>query len=190
MRTQVPKFGVKIECADGAGCNGLPCEIDPSKVGVGGVTSPVSATGAGGADFCVVTVPSGAAANIVVFNAGDSGASGGTPAVSKPPAAGPSASSSAPANSGAGGSATSVPLGPPSVLPGIFHENGTSPALNSAATTGAPGAASTNGPNAQASSNGTGAATTSASSSEGVSQGGGAAVAGLLVAFVAAAWMY
>ncbi|KAK3954512.1 hypothetical protein QBC32DRAFT_85371 [Pseudoneurospora amorphoporcata] len=62
-----PSFGVKIECPSG-GCNGLPCSIDPSKHGVGGLESPVSTKGVGGAQFCVVTVPKGQTANIVVFN--------------------------------------------------------------------------------------------------------------------------
>ncbi|KAI1115255.1 hypothetical protein F5Y14DRAFT_141039 [Nemania sp. NC0429] len=56
-----PTFGLKIEC-DG-NCNGLPCEIDG-----GGVVSNNKATGAGGSDFCVVTVSKGGKANIVVYN--------------------------------------------------------------------------------------------------------------------------
>lgn len=56
-----PTFGLKIEC-DGD-CNGLPCEIDGS-----GVVSDQKATGAGGSDFCVVTVSKGGKANIVVYN--------------------------------------------------------------------------------------------------------------------------
>lgn len=61
-----PSFGLKVEC-DG-NCNGLPCAIDPSSDGFGVVRSATAASGAGGADFCVVTVPKGATANIVVFN--------------------------------------------------------------------------------------------------------------------------
>ncbi|KAI1154739.1 beta-glucosidase-domain-containing protein [Nemania diffusa] len=66
-----PTFGLKIEC-DGD-CNGLPCEMDGN-----GVISNEKATGAGGADFCVVTVPKGGKANIIVYNldgsdGGDSG---------------------------------------------------------------------------------------------------------------------
>lgn len=57
-----PSFGLKIEC-EGGGCNGLPCSIDGN-----GVTSNNKATGAGGSDFCVVTVPKGGSANIVVQN--------------------------------------------------------------------------------------------------------------------------
>ncbi|KAH8164882.1 hypothetical protein CIB48_g3366 [Xylaria polymorpha] len=65
-----PTFGLKIEC-DG-NCNGLPCEIDGS-----GVVSNEKATGAGGSDFCVVTVSKGGKANIVVFNLDGSGGSDG-----------------------------------------------------------------------------------------------------------------
>ncbi|CAD6499244.1 BgTH12-04895 [Blumeria graminis f. sp. triticale] len=61
-----PSFGVKIVCESG-GCNGTPCGIDPSAHGVGSVQSANEATGAGGANFCVVTVPKGGKANIEVF---------------------------------------------------------------------------------------------------------------------------
>lgn len=60
-----PTFGLKIEC-DGT-CVGLPCSIDPGTDAFGAVNSEESATGAGGADFCVVTVTSGSA-RIVIFN--------------------------------------------------------------------------------------------------------------------------
>ncbi|KAI1437134.1 hypothetical protein GGR50DRAFT_692432 [Xylaria sp. CBS 124048] len=56
-----PSFGLKIEC-DGD-CNGLPCQVDGD-----GVVSDNKATGAGGSDFCVVTVPKGGQASIVVYN--------------------------------------------------------------------------------------------------------------------------
>lgn len=69
----LPSFGIKIECPDGE-CNGLPCSIDPSSDGYGGVTSEDAASGAGGADFCVVTVTSGSA-EIIVFSTGDSDSS-------------------------------------------------------------------------------------------------------------------
>jgi hypothetical protein len=75
--TTNPGFGIKIECA-GDGCVGTPCSIDPSVVGVGGVTSADQAVGAGGASFCVVTIPSGGTANIVVFEVGNSNAGSGT----------------------------------------------------------------------------------------------------------------
>ncbi|KAL3475903.1 hypothetical protein BJX99DRAFT_228826 [Aspergillus californicus] len=73
FRNEVPEFGVQIDCPSG-GCNGLPCKIDPAENGVNEVTGSAS-DGAGGASFCVVTVPKGETANIVVFDA--SGGSGG-----------------------------------------------------------------------------------------------------------------
>ncbi|KAH9891507.1 beta-glucosidase-domain-containing protein [Xylariomycetidae sp. FL2044] len=66
-----PTFGLKIECPDG-GCNGLPCSCDGN-----GVVSDDKATGAGGSDFCVVTVSKGSSANIVVYNLDGSGSEGG-----------------------------------------------------------------------------------------------------------------
>ncbi|KUL90385.1 hypothetical protein ZTR_02043 [Talaromyces verruculosus] len=72
FRNTPATFGVEITCDDGAGCNGLPCKIDPSVNALNEVTSPDSSDGAGGASFCVVTVPKGQTANIVVFNAGSS----------------------------------------------------------------------------------------------------------------------
>ncbi|KAJ4389857.1 hypothetical protein N0V93_007329 [Gnomoniopsis smithogilvyi] len=92
-----PKFGVKIEC-DGT-CVGLPCSIDPSTDGFGGVNSEESATGAGGADFCVVTVTSGSA-NVVFFNtdgstgSGSSSSSATSVAVSEPATTKPKPTSS------------------------------------------------------------------------------------------------
>lgn len=60
-------FGVRIDCPDG-GCNGLPCELNPSEKKYGEVISNQGSVGAGGSSFCVVTVPSGKKANVVVFN--------------------------------------------------------------------------------------------------------------------------
>ncbi|KAK4186867.1 hypothetical protein QBC35DRAFT_252166 [Podospora australis] len=64
---ETPSYGLKIECPSGK-CNGLPCVIDPSKTGIGGVESPNTSSVDGGGDFCVVTIPKGESANIVVFN--------------------------------------------------------------------------------------------------------------------------
>jgi hypothetical protein len=69
FRNVKPEFGIEILC-DGDGCNGLPCRIDPSTMGVNEMNAPDVFTGAGGATGCVVTVPSGAKANIVVFDLG------------------------------------------------------------------------------------------------------------------------
>ncbi|KAH3680579.1 hypothetical protein WICMUC_000253 [Wickerhamomyces mucosus] len=67
FKSKEPSFGLRITCDDESKCNGLPCEIDPSKTGVNGVSGS-SSTGAGGGDFCVVTASDGATANIVVFD--------------------------------------------------------------------------------------------------------------------------
>ncbi|TQS35677.1 hypothetical protein Golomagni_03896 [Golovinomyces magnicellulatus] len=64
-----PEFGVRIVCEKGD-CNGTPCSIDPSTDGIGGVMSADKSSGAGGASFCVVTVPKGSKANIEVFQSG------------------------------------------------------------------------------------------------------------------------
>lgn len=57
-----PSFGLKVECP-GGGCVGLPCSVDGD-----GVHSDLTSTGAGGSDFCVVTVPKGGKGNIVIYN--------------------------------------------------------------------------------------------------------------------------
>ncbi|KAF7587777.1 hypothetical protein BBP40_006712 [Aspergillus hancockii] len=74
FRDVVPDFGVEIEC-EGGNCNGLPCKIDPAVNNVNEITGS-SSTGAGGGAFCVVTVPRGEKANIVVFD--KSGGGGGS----------------------------------------------------------------------------------------------------------------
>ncbi|CAK7225917.1 hypothetical protein SBRCBS47491_006050 [Sporothrix bragantina] len=70
-----PTFGLRIECS-GSGCNGTPCEINADNAKDFSVTSADAASGAGGADFCVVTVPKGGSANIVAFNFDGSSSSG------------------------------------------------------------------------------------------------------------------
>ncbi|GFF65791.1 uncharacterized protein YMR244W [Aspergillus lentulus] len=75
FRDVVPDFGVEIEC-EGGGCNGLPCKIDPA---VNAVNEMIGSTavGAGGATFCVVTVPKGEKANVVVFEKSGGGSGSG-----------------------------------------------------------------------------------------------------------------
>ncbi|GEQ68872.1 hypothetical protein JCM33374_g2541 [Metschnikowia sp. JCM 33374] len=63
--TDVPKFGLRITCDDESACNGLTCEIDPTK-GFNQVTSNEASTGSGAA-FCVVTARKMATAKIEVF---------------------------------------------------------------------------------------------------------------------------
>ncbi|CAN8102398.1 unnamed protein product [Discula destructiva] len=81
-----PTFGLKVEC-DGT-CVGLPCIIDPGTDAFGVVESQEAATGAGGADFCVVTVTSGSA-KIIAFNTdgstGDSSSSSSSSSTASEP---------------------------------------------------------------------------------------------------------
>ncbi|KAH8911420.1 hypothetical protein BR93DRAFT_874198 [Coniochaeta sp. PMI_546] len=204
-----PTYGVSIECPQG-GCNGTPCRIDPSTMDVNGVESPVSAEGVGGANFCVVTVPKGKSANIVVFSTDGSKASApSSSSPSKSAAAPPSSSTSskpAPPTSSSAASSSSAPASSslssswsapfsssssssssayPTVLPGIFHENST----YSTGVVGGNAPAATTAPKSSS----TGAATEpvpSTSKNEGAAEQGGAAIAGLIVAIVAAAALY
>lgn len=73
FRDVMPNWGVKVECGEGGGCNGLPCGIDPAVNKVNEMVGS-STGGAGGAAFCVVTVPKGGSANFVIFDG--SGGSG------------------------------------------------------------------------------------------------------------------
>lgn len=68
FRNKMPTWGVKVECE--GHCNGLPCAIDPAYHKVNEVEGQAPADGAGGANFCVVTVPEGSNANFVVFEGG------------------------------------------------------------------------------------------------------------------------
>ncbi|ODV64268.1 uncharacterized protein ASCRUDRAFT_73929 [Ascoidea rubescens DSM 1968] len=63
-----PSFGIRIVCEDESKCNGSGCEINPSKVEVNGISKGLSSTGAGGANFCVVTAEQGSTAKIEVFD--------------------------------------------------------------------------------------------------------------------------
>ncbi|CEI69133.1 hypothetical protein FVEN_g4103 [Fusarium venenatum] len=75
LKSTLPDFGVEIQCPDG-GCTGLPCKIDPTK-GKGNVGSELSAKGAGGSAFCVVTVQKGSTAQIVAFSTSGGGSGSG-----------------------------------------------------------------------------------------------------------------
>lgn len=64
---QKPSFGIRVVCDNESDCNGLQCEIDPSKTGFNGVSrSPASK--ADGASYCVVTAENSASAKIEVFS--------------------------------------------------------------------------------------------------------------------------
>ncbi|KAL4750684.1 hypothetical protein BDW72DRAFT_109917 [Aspergillus terricola var. indicus] len=71
FRSMRPDYGVEIECESDS-CNGLPCKIDPAENDVNEVTGS-SSDGAGGANFCVVTVPKGEKARLVVFDSSSGG---------------------------------------------------------------------------------------------------------------------
>ncbi|PWY66443.1 hypothetical protein BO70DRAFT_383101 [Aspergillus heteromorphus CBS 117.55] len=103
FRDVIPDFGIEIEC-EGSGCNGLPCSIDPAVNGVNEMTGS-STDGAGGAAFCVVTVPKGGKANIVVFDKG--GSSGGSSSSSSVGSVVSSISTSVPTTSSVAPSSTS-----------------------------------------------------------------------------------
>ena len=60
-----PGFAIRIDCPDG-NCNGMPCECNPSTMGPNSCTG--GSVGAGGAEFCIVTVPRGGTANLVIFS--------------------------------------------------------------------------------------------------------------------------
>lgn len=70
FKDETPEFGIKITCDDPDSCEGLPCSIDPSVVGVNGVSSDESSEGAGGGAFCVVTAKNCSKARIEVFAVG------------------------------------------------------------------------------------------------------------------------
>lgn len=78
FRDVVPDYGVEIEC-EGDGCNGMPCKIDPAVNNVNEMVGGNS-KGAGGATFCVVTVPKGQKAHIVVFERESGGGQESSPA--------------------------------------------------------------------------------------------------------------
>lgn len=74
FRKTKPDYGIEIEC-EGGNCNGLPCKIDPAVNDVNEVSGSSSDdVGTGG--FCVVTVPKGETARVVIFDG--SGGSGGS----------------------------------------------------------------------------------------------------------------
>ena len=60
-----PGFAIRIDCPSG-NCNGMPCECNPATMGPNKCSG--GSVGAGGAEFCVVTVPPGASAQLVIFS--------------------------------------------------------------------------------------------------------------------------
>lgn len=72
-----PGFAVMIDCPSG-NCNGMPCECNPATMGPNKCTG--GTVGAGGAEFCTVTVPAGETAQLVIFSTsgGSNSSSAGT----------------------------------------------------------------------------------------------------------------
>ena len=64
--TDKPNFGLRITC-DGGDCNGLDCEIDPSKNGVNEMNG-ADISEADGAKYCVVTAKNKSSVKIEVFS--------------------------------------------------------------------------------------------------------------------------
>lgn len=227
-----PSFGLRIECP-GGDCQGIPCKMDGN-----GVTSNTKANGAGGSDFCVVTVPKGSKANIVVEAVG--GPVGGVPAGapgysrSEPeptssaeasPTPDATTTSSAPSSTSTSSSvvSTSTSASASSIsstsseesttssstsstaatsnspsssssqglvvsLGGIFQENVTSStSFSQGGPSATPGSVSVSNTGAES---GAESASSDTAANEGAAQPqGGAAIAGLIVAFVAAGYL-
>ncbi|KAK4237753.1 hypothetical protein C8A03DRAFT_15748 [Achaetomium macrosporum] len=206
LKNTLPTFGLKIECP-GGGCNGVPCSIDPSKDGLNGVSSPVATDGVEGSGFCVVTVPKGGTANIVVFNTDGSSGSPASSSKSKEPPKTTSVAkpttTSTPSTSSAPSSTSSLSSAPSSssvkkasstksasrssttsdiFVGGIFQEQSASGETSSYS---AP--SSTAQPVASTTADAAGPSSATPSKNEGIAAEGGSAIAGLVVALVAAA---
>ncbi|KAJ9293762.1 CAZyme family GH132 [Paecilomyces variotii] len=128
---QVPEFGMEIVC-DGDGCDGLPCKFDPASNGFNEMTGDYT-IGDGGAAFCVVTVPSGKKANIVVFEGSGSATTSSSSSVapistSKSSSSKATTTSSASSTSSPASSATSSDAGASgaSTKKGSHHASATS----------------------------------------------------------------
>ncbi|KAI1410800.1 hypothetical protein F5Y13DRAFT_191878 [Hypoxylon sp. FL1857] len=209
-----PNFGLRVECPDG-NCNGAKCSVDGD-----GVKSDNKASGAGGSDFCVVTVPKGGKANIVVYTLDGSGGDddSSSSSSSSPSSTEASSTSSTPTSSSvasttsssskssstssssaatsssaisrtssSGHSPSSTQSTSASATPflgGVFQENGTVSTTFSwvsPSSTAGPVPASTGGDESTSS---------DTNKNEGAGQRqGGAAIAGLIVAFVAASYL-
>ncbi|BCR86552.1 SUN domain-containing protein [Aspergillus chevalieri] len=127
FRNIVPNFGVEIQC-EGGNCEGLPCKIDPSTNDVNEITGETSTDGAGGGSFCVVTVPKGEKANIVVwekdFIGGDDDTSSTTVAI--PTSTASSTSSTSTSTSSSTSSTASTTTQQPSNTPFLSLDLGIS----------------------------------------------------------------
>lgn len=107
---KLPEFGMEVVC-DGDDCEGLPCKFDPASNGFNEMTGDYT-IGDGGAAFCVVTVPSGKKANIVIFEGSGSeptstSSTSAAPTHTSKPATSKAAATSSPSTDSSPSSATS-----------------------------------------------------------------------------------
>ena len=72
LKSSLPQYGLSIECDN---CLGMPCSINPEDNGVNGISAPSSGVQADTGTFCVVTVPKGDSASIVVTSSSGSSSS-------------------------------------------------------------------------------------------------------------------
>ncbi|KAK3306892.1 uncharacterized protein B0T15DRAFT_156731 [Chaetomium strumarium] len=219
LKNTLPTYGLKIECPDG-GCNGVPCSIDPSKDGLNGVSSPVATDGVEGSGFCVVTVPKGRTANIVVFNTdGSSGAPASSSKSKEPPkttsvakpttTSTPSTSSAPPSTSSSTSTSSSSSSSSSSTTPSSSSAKSTTKSASRSSTTSdifvggifqeqsASGETSiysaprsTAQPVASTTADAAGPSSATPSKNEGIAAEGDSAMAGLVVALVAAAALF
>ena len=184
-----PSYGLRVKCT-GGGCNGMPCEVGGADSLVGQVTSNLAAVGAGGASFCVVTVPAGSHAEIEIFNTDGSTYQPGDDdddddygrrgkGKGKGRGKGHSSSEEASAKTSSHDDYDSANKAKPTLKPGIFHENGT--ATDDDLTTSSRSSATASPSTVP---------TDVATGESGPRQQGSTAISGLIVALVAAACFY
>ena len=142
FKNVMPTWGVEIVC-DGPGCNGLPCAIDPSRNQINEMVGSNS-DGAGGANFCVVTVPSGVNANYVIFEGalgsagGNSGSGSGSSSPSHSPSSTPSSTAAPTPTSTSSSSAAPSSSLMASSSSGVASVSSTSATITSSSSSSAP----------------------------------------------------
>jgi len=114
--TTDPGFAIRIDCPSG-NCNGMPCECNPATMGVNKCSG--GSVGAGGAEFCVVTVPAGETANLVIFSTtGNNSVISSTPIQASssavPAPAPPTTSKTSSSSSSSSSTSSSTYVAPPS----------------------------------------------------------------------------
>lgn len=127
FRNEMPTWGVEIVC-DKPSCNGLPCAIDPARHKVNEMDG-TNTDGAGGGNFCVVTVPPHVNANFVVFDGSmssvGSGSGSGSKQSAKPSDTPSPTPSPAPSSSAAPSSPSKPSSSPTSTSSATYSSSGT-----------------------------------------------------------------